>query len=276
MAAPHPVTTALRNRGRRTRTRVGCATAIRFWGRSLTGSPSGLHAPCSRDSREYAWSTKPSLAREGVSPERLASDPVPGRAQNMRQERLNRRCGVPGRLRSLERHRSGGSRRCRFVRPAGERLRAPKRCRVGSPGLAEVLREGPGQCRAAPGGTRAFRPPVGEAPGVRSRSASRARAGNRDAEDPTQLCFDGVKAGVGCAGHDLARRVGQRGADGFLVLGHNRSRLRPCCLGVGLVVGAVPRDGLRQPLLEVRRGFEAEALACSSCIQPSTRLSVRL
>jgi len=94
--------------------------------------------------------------------------------------------------------------------------------------------------------------------------------------DPTQLCFDGVKAGVGCAGHDLARRVGQRGANGFLVLGHNRSRLRPCCLGVGLVVGAVPRDGLRQPLLEVRRGFEAEALACSSCIQPSTRLSVRL
>jgi hypothetical protein len=48
MAAPHPVTTALRNRGRRARTRVGCATAIRFWGCSLTGSPSGLHASCPR------------------------------------------------------------------------------------------------------------------------------------------------------------------------------------------------------------------------------------
>jgi hypothetical protein len=95
-------------------------------------------------------------------------------------------------------------------------------------------------------------------------------------QDPTQLCFDGVKAGVRCAGHDVARRDGQRGANGFRVLGHNRSRLRPCCLGVRLVVGAVPRDGLRQPLLEVRRGFEAEALACSSSVQPSARLPVRL
>ena len=95
-------------------------------------------------------------------------------------------------------------------------------------------------------------------------------------EDPTQLCFDGVKARVRCAGHDLARRNGQRCANGFRVLGHNRSRLRPCCLGDGLVVGAVPRDGLPQPLLEVRRCFEPEALACSSGIQASTRLSVRL
>ena len=95
-------------------------------------------------------------------------------------------------------------------------------------------------------------------------------------EDPTQLCFDGIKAGVRCAGHDLARRNGQRCANGFRVLGHNRSRLRPCCLGVRLVVGAVPGHGLRQPLLEVRRGFEAEALAGSSGIQPSARLSVRL
>ena len=130
---------------------------------------------------------KPSLARERGWPERLATGPVPGRAQNMRQDRLNRRCGVPGRLPGLEGHRSGGSGRCRFVRSAGERLRAPKRCRVGSPGLAEVLREGPGQCRAALGGTRASRPLVGEAPVVRSRSALRARAGHRDARgsDPT-------------------------------------------------------------------------------------------
>jgi hypothetical protein len=128
-------------------------------------------------------------SREGVRPERLATGPVPGRAQNMRQRRLNRRCGVPGRLPSLACHRSGGSRRCGPVRPAGEGLRESKRCRVGSPGRAEVLREGPGQCHAAPGGTRASRPLLDEVPVVRSRSASRAGAGHRDARgsDPTLL-----------------------------------------------------------------------------------------
>jgi hypothetical protein len=75
---------------------VGCATAIRFWGCNLTWSPPGLHAPCPRDIRLYAWSTHTFPgSREEARPERLATDPVPGRAQNMRQRRLNRSCGFP-------------------------------------------------------------------------------------------------------------------------------------------------------------------------------------
>ena len=68
---PHPVATARRNRGRRTRTRVGSATAIDFLGRSLIAD-----APIGR---RRSWLTQTLLA-SGAAPAGvcLASDPYPG------------------------------------------------------------------------------------------------------------------------------------------------------------------------------------------------------
>ena len=217
------------------------------------------------------------VSRQGVRPERPATDPVPRRAQNMRYRRLNGRCRFPVRTRVSN---ATGVAAAAEADPSCRRRRDCV-CRSDA---ASALQDGPKFFQKVPDDVVLH-------PEVRERLVCLLAKGQQLAlvphhqlvqgiearEDPTQLGFDGVKAGVRCARNDLARRIGQRGANGFRVLGHNRIRLRrPCRCGDRLVVGAVPRDRLRQPLLEVRRCSEAEALECSSGVQPSTRLSVRL
>ena len=147
-AAPHPVATARRNRGRRTRTRVGSATAIRFWGRNLTGSPLGLHAPCPRTSASTHGRHNLPWLREGAWPEHLASIPYPGGRRTCGNDGSTAGAGSRS-APSLECHRSGGSRGCGPVRPRGRDC--ARRSDVAS-ALQDgrILQGGPGRCHAAP------------------------------------------------------------------------------------------------------------------------------
>ena len=179
---------------------------------------------------------------------------------------------------SLECHRSGGSRGCGPRQAGGGGIRAPKRCR------GPALQDGPKFFKKVPDDVMLH-------PEVRQRLVcllakgqqfaliplSRAGAAHRDVKRTrTQLCFDGVKAGVRCAGYDLARRNGQRGANGLgfsgtIGPGYDRAASAPDSQSRSVPHRRSLPILARSP--SMRRSRSARG---SNGIEPSTRLSVRL
>ena len=139
--------------------------------------------------REDAWSTQPSLVGASeVRPERLATEPLPGRAWNMRQGRLKPHAGsrsvpdsrIPPQWRqpTMRSPQAGGG-------GIGCVEAMPRR-------LSRTGRSSSRRSRTMSCCTRRYASvssACGEAPVVRSRSALRAGAGHRGARgsDPTLL-----------------------------------------------------------------------------------------